>query len=208
MLCSFADNANDNQSIPPNNGDIEEREDVGEVVPKAKIIAKIQEIAEYKRWTEPGRMANRMCWIVKPEVISDTKWQLHGLNISEEGPDIWQYTLEQPKTARTGTPSTAEAGEKESGITSNSASPTNTPKRNVESLSARHSDKPTKSPAPHSLITKFTKILTPEDRLKQMTKLKEKADAEREANMSKVQNKIAAITKELLDENSKLLPYI
>ena len=206
----FLDEDKDNQSSCLNAGENDDREEeIKEVeVPKAKIIAKIQEIAEYKRWTEPGRMANRMCWIVKPEVISDTKWQLHGLNISEEGPDIWKYTLEQPKTARTGTPSTAEAGEKESGITSNTASPTNTPKRNVEGLSARLSDKPNKSPAPHSLITKFTKILTPEDRLKQMTKLKEKADAEREANMSKVQNKIAAITKELLDENSKLLPYI
>ena len=39
--------------------------------------------------------------------------------------------------------------------------------------------------------------------MQQMTKLREKAEAEREAANSKVQEKIAAVTKELVDSNSK-----
>ena len=174
-------------------------------VSKAKIVAKIKEIAEFKRWTEVGRMANRMCWIVKPEVLSDPKWQGMDFKSADEGPNTWKYTLEQPKNASSRTPATSELAEKENGVKSNSASPSSTPKRKTdESCNDRFSDKPSKSPAPHSLITRFTKILTPEERMQQLTKLREKAEAEREAANCKVQEKITAITKELIDENSKL----
>ena len=180
-------------------------EDVKEIeVPRTKIIAKIQEIAEYKRSTDPGIMANRMCWIVKPEVLSDPKWQVNDLNNSD-GPNNWKYILEQPKNNRPGnTPSVNEDLEKDKGVKSNSASPCNTPKRKADECSVdRFSDKPSKSPAPNLLITKFAKILTPEERMQQMTKLREKAEAEREAANNKVQEKIAAITKELVEEKSK-----
>ena len=205
----LAESDKDNQSPPSNTGETNEHEedikDFG--VPKTKIIAKIQEIAEYKKWIEPGRMANRMCWIVKPEVLSDSKWNIQEKNIFDcEGSNSWKYILEQPKNAGSGRPaSTPDVGDKENCIKSTSASPTNTPKRKMdESLNDRLFDKAVKSPAPNSLITKFAKVLTPEDRLKQMTKLKEKAAAEREANNIKSQEKIAAITKELVEENSKL----
>ena len=202
---TFVVDAKDDQNpVPITKEDSEE--DFKEVeVPKTKIISKIQEIAEYKRWTESGRMANRMCWIVKPEVLSDPKWQLSDLNLFYEGVNNWNYILEQPKTVGPGrTPSTNEVVEKESGTKSNSASPSNTPKRKAEECCTdRLSDKPSKSPAPNSLITKFAKILTPEERMQQRTKLKEKAEAEREAANNKVQEKIAAIIKELVDEKSK-----
>ena len=177
-------------------------------VPKTKIISKIQEIAEYKRWTDSGPMANRMCWIVKPEVLADPKWQQFDFRISEDRPNTWKYILEQPKCTGPGkTPSTNDVGGRDSGDKSNSASPSNTPKRKTVDSSTerdRNLERPGKSPAPHSLITKFAKILTPEERMQQMTKLREKAEAEREAANSKVQEKIAAVTKELVESNSKL----
>ena len=149
-------------------------------------------------------MANRRCWIVRPEVLSDPKWSLNNFNLCE-GVNTWKYILEQPKNARPGsTPSANEVFDKDNGVKSNSASPSNTPKRKADESSIdRAYEKPSKYPAPKLLITKFAKILTPEERMQQMTKLREKAEAEREAANSKVQEKIASITKELIDENSK-----
>ena len=177
-------------------------------VPKTKIVAKLQEIAEYKRWPDTGRMANKMCWIVKPEVLADPKWKINDLKDLEENGSSWNYILEQPKNVGPGrTPNVNEQSDKEIGIKSNSASPSNTPKRKAEESSVeRISDKRTKSPAPSLLITKFAKILTPEDRIKQMTKLREKAEAEREEANRQLQEKLAAITKELIEEKSKILP--
>lgn len=150
-------------------------------------------------------MSNRMCWIVKPELLSDPKWQLKDINNSE-GVNSWKYILEQPKNAGPcRPPSTNEVSERENGVKSNSASPSSTPKRKTECCGDHLSDKSSKSPAPNTLITKFAKILSTEERKQQMTKLREKAEAEREAANSKVQEKIAAITKELIDEKSKLL---
>ena len=175
-------------------------------VPKTKIVAKIQEIADYKRWHDTGRMANRMCWIVKPEVLADPKWKIDDLKDLEENGSSWNYILEQPKNVGPGrTPTVNELTEKENGIKSNSASPSNTPKRKAEECShERLSDKRSKSPAPSLLITKFAKILTPEDRIKQMTKLREKTEADRDEANRHLQEKLAAITKELIDEKSKL----
>ena len=175
-------------------------------VPKTKIVAKIQEIADYKRWHDTGRMANKMCWIVKPEVLADPKWKINDLKDLEENGSSWNYILEQPKNVGPGrTPTVNELTEKENGMKSNSASPSNTPKRKAEEFShERLSDKRSKSPAPSLLITKFAKILTPEDRIKQMTKLREKTEADRDEANRHLQEKLAAITKELIDEKSKL----
>ena len=178
-------------------------------VPKTKIVAKIQEIADYKRWPDTGRMANKMCWIVKPEVLADPKWKIPDIKDLEENGSSWSYILEQPKNVTSGrTPSVNELSEKENGIKSNSASPSNTPKRKAEDCSnERLCDKRSKSPAPSLLITKFAKILTPEDRIKQMTKLREKAEAEREEANRLLQEKLSTITKELVDEKSKSICF-
>ena len=167
-------------------------------------------------------MANRKCWTVKPEVLSDPKWQSHGINTSDpEYTNNWIYTLEKPNVFGPGrTPSTNDAGENETpGRLSTSASPTNTPKRKIgERGSAdRISDKPLKSPAPNSLITKFTKVLTPEERLRQLERLKEKvqptllsfgptssdSDTAIANRNQQIQQKMAEITQELIDNNSK-----
>ena len=106
-------------------------------------------------------MANKMCWVVKPEVLADPKWKTDEFKDLEENGSSWNYILEQPKNLGTGrTPNVNEQGEKENGTKSNSASPSNTPKRKAEECSERLSDKRNKSPAPSLLITKFAKILT------------------------------------------------
>ena len=140
---------------------------------------------------------------MKPEVLSDPKWSLNDLNHCE-GINTWKYILEQPNARPGNTPSANDGPDKDNGVKSNSASPSNTPKRKADESSIDRSyEKPSKYPTPNLLITKFAKILTPEERMQQMTKLREKAEAEREAANNKVQEKIAAITKELIDENSK-----
>ncbi|XP_059090236.1 chromatin assembly factor 1 subunit A-B-like [Tigriopus californicus] len=59
-------------------------------ISKRKILETITEIADYKKLPNPGPMQNRMCWVVKEDVLS--KFELESLPI----PNDWSYILEQP----------------------------------------------------------------------------------------------------------------
>lgn len=59
-------------------------------ISKRKILESITEIADYKKFPHPGPMHNRMCWVVKEDMLS--KFELKSLPI----PNDWSYILEQP----------------------------------------------------------------------------------------------------------------
>ena len=158
-------------------------------------------------------MANRMCWVVKPKVLNDPKWQSccsQLTNFENENTDSWTYILEQPNTRVTQTPTAVEANDKENcSDIATCGKATDTPKRKSLDGDGRLSDKTPKTPAPHSLITKFTKVMTAEERQKQMARLREKSINEELAKNSsraaQVQQKMAEVTKELIEHNSKFV---
>ena len=117
-LCNYLSSFN-SKEIEKESDDPSTKEDCDDEskeleVPKTKIVAKLQEIAEYKRWPDSGRMANKMCWIVKPEVLTDPKWKINDLKELEENGSSWNYILEQPKNVGPGrTPNVNEQSDKE-----------------------------------------------------------------------------------------------
>ena len=56
---------------------------------------RVVEIADYIRYTEPGPMLNRKCWVVKKEVLD----KFNVASDSLEVPNNWKYILEEPKKA-------------------------------------------------------------------------------------------------------------
>jgi hypothetical protein len=120
-------------------------------IPRSKVLSKIQEISDYKKQSEHGLALNRSCWIVKQDFLE--KFQLQNLEI----PNNWEYNLELPsRNSASGTPTVNEGG----------AEPTcETPKSDRPALSALSSSLKSK---PSSLITKFTKVLSDEERQSQL----------------------------------------
>jgi len=110
-------------------------------ISKRKVVDKIKEIADYKlKDGKTGRF-----WLVKPEVLEKL-----GIEVGET--NNWTYILEQPNNAAKSTAAAAPEIEKEGGGGSKPSSPV----------------KPGVSPNPASLITKFTKVLTEEERAKNL----------------------------------------
>ncbi len=63
-------------------------------VAKRKIVERILEIAEYKKFHEEGPMKGKMCWVVKPEVLEKHHCNSKDSTTSE---NLWEYKLERPK---------------------------------------------------------------------------------------------------------------
>ena len=123
-------------------------------IPRSKVLSKIQEISDYKKSSEHGLAVNRSCWIVKQEILA--KFQLENLEASNN----WEYILELPtkSSANNGTPTVGEGGADlpagANGETPKSDRPVpGTPGSSLKS-----------KVAPSSLITKFTKVLSEEER--------------------------------------------
>lgn len=113
---------------------------------KGKILAKIQEIAEYKKC----EALDRKCWMVKDDVLKSYKMT------NVEVPNAWEYTLERPNKSANTTPSTPMTPTASAVKTD----PETTPKADKSG--------PSKAVTPSLLITKFTKVLSEEERLKAM----------------------------------------
>ena len=142
------------------NGENEAECTVNEI-PRSKILAKIQEISDYKKPIEHGLAFNRICWAVKPEILE--KFSLTTLEI----PNTWEYILEIPtKNSVSGTPSATATPSAAEG--NGNGDPTcDTPKSDRPAPSASGSSFKGKV-APSSLITKFTKVLSEEERQSQL----------------------------------------
>lgn len=127
-------------------------------------MAKIQEISDYKRPSEHGIALSKSCWIVKQEILD--KFELTNLEI----PNNWEYTLELPNktTSVSGTPTVGEGGTE--------ATACDTPKSDRSTPGTPASAlKPKVAPA--SLITKFTKVLSEEERQSQFLASKQPTPA-------------------------------
>lgn len=138
----------------------------GSEIPRSKIVQKIQEIADYQKCPEIGPMFNKRCWIVKQDII--TKFSIEKLEI----PNNWEYILEVPtRVSASGTPIANPLGpnSSETGIEPGCETPKSD--RGTPSASAPGSCKG-KIVAPSSLITKFTKVLSEEERLNQLQAMK------------------------------------
>jgi hypothetical protein len=123
-------------------------------------LSKIAEISDYKKSSEHGLSLNRGCWIVKPDVLE--KFSIGNLEI----PNNWEYILELPtKSVGTGTPTATVNGTPTVGAGSGESN-CDTPKsdRPAPSTNLLKANKAT----PSSLITKFTKVLTEEERQSQL----------------------------------------
>jgi hypothetical protein len=114
-------------------------------------LSKIQEISDYKKPSDHGAALSKSCWIVKPDILE--KFQLAALEI----PNNWEYILELPSKASaavSGTPTVGEGGPE---------TPCDTPKSDRSAPGTPASGIKSKA-APSSLITKFTKVLSEEER--------------------------------------------
>jgi len=112
----------------------------GPLISKRKVVDKIQEVANYKGLEgRTGRF-----WVVKPEILK----QFGMSAVDSTTSNTWTYILEQPNSR---TPATSTTIIQEDGPGSRPNSPLQS-KANA--------------PNPASLITKFTKVLTEEERAK------------------------------------------
>ena len=126
-------------------------------IPRSKVLSKMQEICDYKKQSEHGLALNKCCWIVKPDFLE--KFQLQNLEI----PNNWEYILELPsRNSVSGTPTVNEG---------NGEPTCETPKSDRPAPSAPGSSLKSKV-APSSLITKFTKVLSDEERQIQLLSTK------------------------------------
>lgn len=134
------------------------KKDAG-IIPKTKIVAKIQEIADYSRIEGMARKS----WVVKEEILKH-----YGIE-QPEIPNKWEYILDLPSnksggTPKTGTPTTHNTPAKVAyGESGNSGE---TPK----SEKSGKTENLAKTASPALLITKFTKVLSEEERKKAMEK--------------------------------------
>lgn len=146
------------------------------LLPKSKVLQKIQEIADYQR----SETLSRKCWLVKDEIFKS-----FGIT-KPDVPNKWDYILEQPNKTSSGTPSmTPVAGTPDAGGSKvPEVGPESTPKS--ERVSAPGVSSAKASPA--SLITRFTKVLSEEERLKALKDAAEKAEkAKIEAEKNKAE---------------------
>merc|ERR1719361_236051 len=145
-------------------------------IPKSKILQKIQEIAEYQK----SETLARKCWMVKMDVL-----KTYGVT-EPEIPNKWDYVLECPNKS-IATPTTPVASRGTSTPTASEterSTSTETPKSEKDkktSTETPKSEKRVKSgnirekPPPSSLITKFTRVLSEEERLQALKDAAEKA---------------------------------
>ena len=113
-------------------------------------MSKIQEISDYKKPSEHGIALSKSCWIVKQEILD--RFELTNMEI----PNNWEYILElaSKATSVTGTPTVGDGG---------GESACDTPKSDRSAPGTPASALKPKV-APSSLITKFTKVLSEEER--------------------------------------------
>ena len=131
-------------------------------------LKKLQEIADYQKSEALGRR----CWQVKEDVLKS-------FNVMEpEIPNKWEYLLEVPKKA-VPTPSTTPSA---TPSTPSSSTPTKNDKEELDANATpktsigtpKVSSKAAKAvPSPALLITKFTKVLTEDERQEQLKALRE-----------------------------------
>ena len=87
---------------------------------RSKVLGKIAEMADYKKFEEEGPMQNRTCWVVKKEIME--KFEVKALPV----PNAWEYILEVPKRIDLN----KSTDNKETGTQGSSAS--NTPAKSKE----------------------------------------------------------------------------
>lgn len=161
----------------------------GNNIPKTKVLAKIAEIAVYQRSETLGRK----CWMVKEDVL-----QKCGLG-EPEVPNRWSYILEQPNKSMTPTStpvvSTKSTPAKKEKTAANDA---------METPKTAAAEKALMRPSPASLITKFTKVLSEEERLKAMKDSAERAKVAKEvAEKAKVAKEASDKAKVIKDAADK-----
>lgn len=134
-------------------------------LPKSKALQKLQDIADYQK----SEALSRKCWLVKNDVLVK-----YGI-VEPDIPNKWEYILEQPNKAAN-TPTTP-VGTTPAKTANEKPSNTETPKsEKVNDKSGNVRERP----PPASLITKFTKVLSEEERLKALKDAADKAKTDKE----------------------------
>ncbi len=153
-------NTNNKVFLAKEFGEFWNKNNGAEILSKGKIIAKIQEVADYQR----SETLARKCWLVKDTVLE--KYGLTDIEI----PNKWEYLLEQPNKNSSSVVSTPVTGTTPAKLESSEATPKSEKK-------AEEFSKPLQQGGtPSQLITKFTKVLSEEEKLKALTALSNNAN--------------------------------